>query len=143
MRFIVDGIFASMTPEALIHGFLKAAEDAKIPALVVYAPVFGEPNLRVASNRGESTKGVLAWLANVDVNAAVEIGKAQHANGAAGEQAVIAEDRPCQLCGSAESWDALEEAAQARHLALAEVAIAAIRRNWRDLAQPRPIVQSA
>jgi len=132
-----------MTPDTLVQGFLKAAEEAKVPALVVYAPVFGESKLRVASNRGDSTKGVLAWLTNVDSNAAAEIAKAQHMNGAAGETPVIGEGRPCMLCGSFELWDLLDDAAQARHTAQAEIAITAIKRNWRDLDKPQPKIESA
>lgn len=138
----------TVTPDMMVNAFLKAAQDAQIPAMVVYGPELGKPIIRVKTNEEDGavlttmrigtnvgaarSAGILSWLTRVDTMAVTDIARALHTNGGAG--GLISVEQPCLICGQSGLWDVLDEPAQQKHLALGEVAVGVLQRRATSLA---------
>lgn len=131
---------STVTPDALVHSFLKAAADESIAVLVIYGFKEGKkPVMRMASN--SSSQGAKAAMSYVDDRTIEAIARAEHGHGdlSSGAAREPAEGSPCTLCGLALPWDGLGPMHRARHEAMAVLALAAVRGIGPVPSGPEPV----
>lgn len=118
-----------------------------VPAIVVYAPEFGKPTLRVvASNRGELGRNVWDWLTDIDITVTADAARALHTNGAhdpEGGTRVVGPDRPCCICGLTVLFDEIPDEAKLVHVALADVVVSIVKARARAVGKEAPRIAGA
>lgn len=127
----------NLSPTMLVQSFLRAAQDAGLPALVICRPdPSKETTYSIAMNHPELGNQMYNSLSRIDAAMTVDIARTLHTNGAPGETAVIGRDRACALCGSSDLWDALSEEAQQRHMIQATAVVDTVQRRVRKPGTP-------